>query len=307
MDVYAVCHFHRSVSPFLLDLYAVPVGGLHRFLEHDLYPKVFLISLGVVEDRWCTRSVPSLTADEMYNICICMRILVDHVIMALLHAVGFDGDNGPVERGFGPMQMALAQTDFLLHKAAECFSIQWSVDRLGELEYPDYNIHRTMEAFFESRRPPSSFSQIPIADAVPPHFKLLEESEQWMEAEQVVEACLIAVSPMDGSIRVETKRDGKVLCVCKDSVGVVVADMVSAPSPGDSSSDVSKGIHCYSSVREGSVDALCPDDQLRSLKVEEWHPDAISALYVLVQSNHKVMAHTVQAPTTMPRVISMFL
>ena len=193
-------------------------------------------------------------------------------IMALLHAVGFDGDDGPVERGFGPMQMVLAQTDFLLRKAAECFSIQRSVDKSGELEYADYDVHRTMEAFFESRRPPSSFSRISIADAVPPRFELLEESEQWTEAERVVEACLIAVSRMDGSIRVETKRDGKVLRVCKDSVGAVVADMVSAISPGDSSSDVSKGIRRYSSVGEGSVDALCSDDQLRSVKVEEWHP-----------------------------------
>ncbi|KAJ7895847.1 hypothetical protein B0H13DRAFT_1885369 [Mycena leptocephala] len=174
--------------------------------------------------------------------------------MALLHAVGFDGDNGPVEWGFGPMQMALAQTDFLLRKAAECFSIQRSVDKSGELEYADYDVHHTMEVFFESRCPPSSFSWIPIADAVLPRFELLEESEQWMEAERV------------------TERDGKVLRVCKDSVGIVVADMVSAPSPGDSISDVSKGIRRYSSVGEGSVNALCSDDQLRSLKVEEWHP-----------------------------------
>lgn len=89
-------------------------------------------------------------------------------IMALLHAVGFDRDNGPVEQGFGPMQMAVAQTDFLLHKVAECFSIQWSVDKSGELEYPDYGIHHTMEAFFELCRLPSSFSQIPIADTVLP-------------------------------------------------------------------------------------------------------------------------------------------
>ncbi|KAJ7823743.1 hypothetical protein B0H13DRAFT_1919511 [Mycena leptocephala] len=242
MDVYAVGRFHRSVSPFLLDLYAVPAGGLRCFLEHDLHPKVFLVSLGVFEDHWCTRSVPSLTADDMYNIRVCMRILMDHV------------------------------TDFLLRKAVECFSIQRSVDRSGELEYPDYDVHHTMEAFFESHRPPSSFSRIPIANAIPPRFELLEESEQWMEAERVVEACLIAVSRMDGSIRVETKRDGKVLRVCKDSVGVVVADMVSAPSPGDSNSDVSKGIRRYSSDGEGSFDALCTDDQLRSLKVEEWHP-----------------------------------
>lgn len=80
MDMYAVGCFYCSFSLFLLDLYAVLPGGLRCFLEHDLCPKVFLISLGVFEDRWCTQSVPSLTANEMYDIRVCMQILVDHVV-----------------------------------------------------------------------------------------------------------------------------------------------------------------------------------------------------------------------------------
>jgi hypothetical protein len=193
-------------------------------------------------------------------------------IMALLHAVGFEGDNGPAERGFGPIQMALAQTDFLFRKAAECFSIQRSVDKSGELEYPDYDLHHTIEAFFESRCSPSSFSRILVAEAVPARFDLVERAEQWTEAECVVEACLIAVSRMDRSIRVETKGNGKVVRVCKDSVEVVVADMVSALLPGKPTSDLPKGIRRYSSVGEGSVNALRLDDEFRSFKIEEWHP-----------------------------------
>jgi hypothetical protein len=94
-------------------------------------------------------------------------------IMALLHAVSFNGDDGPVEWGFSPMQMALMQTDSLLCKVVECFSIQQSVDKSGKLEYPDYDVHRTMEAFFESHHPPSSAGQIPMAILLHPDLTWL--------------------------------------------------------------------------------------------------------------------------------------
>jgi hypothetical protein len=91
------------------------------------------------------------------------------------------------------------------------------------------------------------------------------------------------------------KRDGKVLRMCKDSVGIIVADMVSAPSPGDLSSDVSKGIRHYSSVGEGSF-----DDQLCSLKVEEWHP----VIFVSRKRNRVVIICLYRLPIKCPLLLS---
>lgn len=80
MDVCALDRFHRSVTRLPPDLVGVPPGGLHHFLQDDLRPKIFLVSLAVFEDRWATKTVPCLTVDELASIRCCMRIIVDHVV-----------------------------------------------------------------------------------------------------------------------------------------------------------------------------------------------------------------------------------
>ncbi|KAJ6592938.1 hypothetical protein B0H19DRAFT_1055600 [Mycena capillaripes] len=240
MDVHAITRFHRSVVQFPRDHFSVPPGGLRAFLEHDLRSKVFLVGLGVFEDRWATRTCPSLTEEECHNIRTCMRIVVDHVyyaarlcqnelcslfsrfntpseaawmfylILALLFSVGFEGDDGPTERGIDPMQMALSQTEFLLRKSSESFALQRSVDGSGHLEILHYDPHRTVEKFFDARRPPSSFERIPLATPPPISFNPAAHAEQWTEAERVIEACLIALSRMENSVHVETDDNGAV-------------------------------------------------------------------------------------------------
>ncbi|KAJ7836179.1 hypothetical protein B0H13DRAFT_1913262 [Mycena leptocephala] len=189
-------------------------------------------------------------------------------IMALLHAVALmetmvlssgirSYANGARSNGF-----LVAQGSGVLFDQRSVINRRAGVRRL--------RVHRTMEAFFESRRPPSSFSRIPIADAVPPRFELLKD--RTMDGmERVVKRALSQCREWTGLFELRQARRKSPSRV-QGQRRIVVADMVSAPSPGDTISDVSKGIRRYSSVGEGSVDALCSDDQLRSLKVEEWHP-----------------------------------
>ncbi|KAJ6522907.1 hypothetical protein B0H19DRAFT_1277189 [Mycena capillaripes] len=177
MDVSALGCFHRSVCFIPFDSNVVPLGGLKWFLHDDLRNKVFLVAIGTLEDCWGTKALPSLTAGELVNVCVCMHIVVEHMvcpsvnprfladshvfakyyaarvrqnelivvftrynvpaesswmfylISVLLHVVGFEGDDGPVERGFSPLEMAKSEADFLLRRATDCFFLQRSMKK----------------------------------------------------------------------------------------------------------------------------------------------------------------------------------
>jgi hypothetical protein len=80
MDVCALSRFHASVTRLPIESQSIPAGGLHRFLREDLRPKVFLVSAAVLEDRWSTACFVSFTKEEIFNLRVCMRIIVDHMV-----------------------------------------------------------------------------------------------------------------------------------------------------------------------------------------------------------------------------------
>ena len=325
MDVCAIGRFHRSVSRFHPDPFGVPDGGLARFLREDLRAKVFLVSIGVFEDRWAIRACPSVTAEELFNLRVCMRIIVDHVvclvrpspifllteqtlqyyaarirqnelrsafsrfntpsesawmfylILVLLHVIGFDGDDGPVEHGFGPMQMALAETDFLLRKSSETFHIRQTLDTEGYLDYEEYDPRRTVEMYFKDRREPSSFSR--IRSGPPPEilFETPQRTEYWTETERVVEAAVIALSRIEGPVEVETVDGGTVIGVSKKSVAAIIGDMVHPRSVASNSSDRPQGIRSYSPTSRQLVRSFSPSRTSAEVSLEEWSPFLIIA------------------------------
>ncbi|KAJ6613720.1 hypothetical protein B0H10DRAFT_2270478 [Mycena sp. CBHHK59/15] len=258
MDAASLRRFHSSTISWPSDLFFIPSGGLARFLREMLRFQVFLVSLGVFEDRWGTRTKDILSRGDMFNVRVCMRILVEHVyfaaqvrqnelrglfsryntpteaawmfhvLLVLIKVVGFDGDNGPPERGCTPIQVAAAEIEFLLQQCADTFMMHRSTDRATFLNYEEYDPHRTIEGYFSGRRLPEEYTRIKIGSPSVPEFDPARRNEYWLEAERVVEATLISLSRIKGSVRVEMGKDGEVLGVCKESVDELVSDMVAS-------------------------------------------------------------------------------
>ncbi|KAJ7767934.1 hypothetical protein DFH07DRAFT_769455 [Mycena maculata] len=253
MDVSAIGHFYGSVVRFP-EGFAVPPGGLARFLREDLRAKVFLVSSSVFDDRWATHTRKTLTADELFNIRGCI----------------FEGDNGPVKRGVGLVQMALAQTEFLLLKCSESFMIQRSMEKTGFLDYKEYNPHRTVEMYFTSRRAPELYEKVPVGAVSIPEFDIGRRQEYWTEAERVVEAILVALSRCNIPIRIQTYQDGEVISICRDSIDGIIVDMVTSTSPSASHSDKSRGIWEYVPSVQGSEHPMRSVAGSSYVLVEKW-------------------------------------
>ncbi|KAJ7732741.1 hypothetical protein DFH07DRAFT_780851 [Mycena maculata] len=253
MDVSTIGRFYGSIVRFP-EGFAVPPGGLARFLREDLRAKVFLVSSGVFDDRWATHTRETLTADELFNIGVLRGLRLPErasrfIQSVLLYAVGFEGDNGPVERGVGPLQMALAQTEFLLLKCSESFMIQRSMDKTGFLDYEEYDLHRTVEMYFVSRWALELYEKVPVGAASTPEFNIGKRLEYWTEAERV---------------------DGEVISICQDSIDGVIADMVASTSPSASRSDKSQGIWEYVPSIQGSEHPMRSVAGSGYALVEEW-------------------------------------
>ncbi|KAJ6619577.1 hypothetical protein B0H10DRAFT_1946631 [Mycena sp. CBHHK59/15] len=151
-----------------------------------------------------------------------------HVLLVLIKVVGFDGDNGPPERGCTLIQVAAAEIEFLLQQCVDTFMMHRSTDRTTFLDYEEYDPHRTVEGYFSGRRLPEEYTRIKIGSPSVPEFDPARRNEYWLEAERVVEATLISLSRIKGSVRVETGKDGEVVGVCKESVDELVSDMVAS-------------------------------------------------------------------------------
>ncbi|KAJ7669493.1 hypothetical protein DFH06DRAFT_1125846 [Mycena polygramma] len=286
MDVCALDRFHRSVTRLPPDLAGVPPGGLRHFLQHDLRPKIFLVSLAVFEDRWATKCVPHLTAEELGSIRCCMRIIVDHVVrivsasvgpclkkyfgqyhaarlrqnelranfsrlntpseaswmfyllLALLRCVGFDGDTLAASVGASGLELAVAQAEFFFARCAESFALRQRVDQSGVLEYEEYDPHHAIPSYFSVRRDLSTFCLIPTLARVAPVFDLTPNPSAWTETEHIIEACVIAMSRIEGTIGVERSVAGDVIRVSRESIGIIMADMVRKPGTGSAADDM---------------------------------------------------------------------
>ncbi|KAJ7435092.1 hypothetical protein B0H11DRAFT_1937906 [Mycena galericulata] len=123
MDTTAVCRFMASNVVWPLDKFFIPAGGLAGFLRENLRFKIFLIMTSIFTDPFAGVTVSSLMQLEMNQVRARMRDVVSHVffaaqirqnefrvayspigvpaqaawmfhmILTLLHVVGFEGDD----------------------------------------------------------------------------------------------------------------------------------------------------------------------------------------------------------------------
>ncbi|KAJ6552547.1 hypothetical protein B0H10DRAFT_1968369 [Mycena sp. CBHHK59/15] len=230
MDTASLRRFHSSTVSWPSDPFFIPSSGLARFLCDTLCFQVFLVSLGVFDDRWGMRTKDILSREDMFNVRVCMRILVEHVyfeaqvrqnelrglfsryntpteaawmfhiLLVLLKVVGFDGDNGPPERRCTPIQVAAAEIEFLLQQCVDTFMMHRSTNRTTFLDYEEYDPHCTVEGYFSGRRLPEEYTRIKIGSPSVPEFDPARRSEYWLEAERVVEATLISLSRIKGNV-----------------------------------------------------------------------------------------------------------
>ncbi|KAJ7502411.1 hypothetical protein B0H11DRAFT_2362834 [Mycena galericulata] len=183
MDATATRRFLASNVTWPLDKFFIPAGGLLEFLHLNLRFKVFLIMSCLFTDVFAGITVPSLTQDQMTDLRHRMRDIVSHVtrlmgmekffaaqihqnefrasykgtrvpaqaawmfhmILTLLHIVGFEGDdvtvvsNEPSEVRRAEGEIARAQTSFLLGAALATFVEEMKSGIPSVLEYPDYD------------------------------------------------------------------------------------------------------------------------------------------------------------------------
>ncbi|KAJ6614262.1 hypothetical protein B0H10DRAFT_2221418 [Mycena sp. CBHHK59/15] len=301
MDAASLHRFHSSTVSWPSDLFFIPSSGLARFLRETLRFQVFLVSLGVFEDRWGTRTKDILSRGDMFNVCVCMQILVEHVyfaaqvrqnelrglfsryntptaawmfhvLLVLIKVVGFDGDNGPPERGCTPIQVAAAEIEFLLQQCADTFMMRRSTDRTTFLDYEEYDPHRTVEGYFSGRRLPEEYTRIKIGSPSVPEFDPARRNEYWLEAERVVEATLISLSRIKGSVRVETGKDGEVLGVCKESVDELVSDMVASGTQDTARANRFKAYSYVACSQRGLSPSLFTDVEGPAIGISVWVP-----------------------------------
>lgn len=193
-----------------------------------------------------------------------------HQVLVLLNVIGFDGDNGAGEQGDGAQHMVVLQTEYLLRRACDTYALQQSVDKSGHLDYEAYDPHQTINPFFSNRREPVSYEHIIVGDAIPLDFDPRHRAEHWTDVERVIEACLLALSRMEGSVRVVTREDGVVERVLEDSVEEVVSSMVDPGSSVRTTSNGSKGIQFYCSCGGEAGSRLFNGEYDGTVQVEEW-------------------------------------
>ncbi|KAJ7718138.1 hypothetical protein B0H16DRAFT_1740180 [Mycena metata] len=232
MDPSAIERFHGTVEPLTMEGFTVPIGGLSGFLHDNLCFKVFLVSIAVFDDRWATRARDTLRAQELHEICVCVRIIIDHVatwmfyiISVLLRIVRFDRDDDPNIHGVSIFALASAQVDFFIKECAETVSIFHHSKDPVFLDYKDYDPCHTVETIFPSRRVLHQYKKVRVDNNPVIDFDLMPNKLYWTDAQRVVEATLIALSRVDGPIIVETGDDGSVVGVQKESVEGLLADM----------------------------------------------------------------------------------
>ncbi|KAJ6624484.1 hypothetical protein B0H10DRAFT_1943093 [Mycena sp. CBHHK59/15] len=307
MDAASLRRFHSSTVSWPSDPFFIPSGGLARFLREMLRFQV----------SWCHLDI--LSRGDMFNVRVCMQILVEHVyfaaqvhqnelrglfsryntptaawmfhvLLVLIKVVGFDGDNGPPECGCTPIQVAAAKIEFLLQQCADTFMMHRSTDRTTFLDYEEYDPHRTVEGYFSGRRLPEEYTHIKIGSPSVPEFDPTRRNEYWLEAERVVEATLISLSQIKGSVRVETGKDGEVLGVCKESVDELVSDMVASGTQDTARANRFKAYSYVACLQRGLSPSLFTDVEGPAIGISVWVP-----VLEAVESEGSGMVHGIKS------------
>ncbi|KAJ7724537.1 hypothetical protein B0H16DRAFT_1472391 [Mycena metata] len=115
-----------------------------------------------------------------------------------------------------------------------------------------------------------NFKRVPINDHPILDFLIKDLSgPAWTDAQCVVEATLLALSHVDGTLIVETDDNGTVVGVQKESINRLPADMVESPPVHGHSTDCLQGGSRESVCRSDSP-TLCTDEETCGREPSEW-------------------------------------
>ncbi|KAJ6553768.1 hypothetical protein DFH09DRAFT_1318793 [Mycena vulgaris] len=189
MDASAIRRFTASNVTWPQDRFFIPHGGLETFLHDNLRFKVFLVMTAVFPDVYATYTVQTLTKVEHNELHIQIHDIVRHmfftshirqnefrttygvipvpgecawmfhVILVLLHVIGFAGDDAVVVTDeVAGMQaptegmLAAAQANFFLHAALTTYLADMRLGVPAILDFKDYDRHSRVTRHFNSSR-----------------------------------------------------------------------------------------------------------------------------------------------------------
>ncbi|KAJ7127214.1 hypothetical protein C8R44DRAFT_733840 [Mycena epipterygia] len=188
----------------------IPDGELLRFLQTNLRFKVFLVMIAVFKDAYASRTVPLLTTAEVVEVRLCMKDIVCHmnefcvayeppripaesawmfhVLLVLLHAIGFEGNSvmvavGDLSVNKAPLEGRMTHTQVLFFLGG---ALQTYFDRVKEgkavmLDYPEYDKNGWVSKNFAYRSCPSDFLCITVDDSTANVFQLNSVIADWRQ------------------------------------------------------------------------------------------------------------------------------
>ncbi|KAJ7113919.1 hypothetical protein C8R44DRAFT_881487 [Mycena epipterygia] len=196
----------------------IPDGRLSRFLQTNLRFKVFLVMIAVFKDAYASGTVPSLTTAEIVEVRLRMKDIVRHmfyaahirqnefrvaseppripaesawmfhVLLVLLHAVGFEGDSvtvavGDLSINKAPSEgrLAHAQASFFLGGALQTYLDSMKEGKAVMLDYPEYDENGWVSKNFAYRSRPSDFLCIAVDDSTANVFRLNSVIADWRQ------------------------------------------------------------------------------------------------------------------------------
>ncbi|KAJ7687243.1 hypothetical protein B0H17DRAFT_1203712 [Mycena rosella] len=163
------------------DKFFIPHGGLLRFLHDNLRFKVFVVMSALFTNAYVSTAVPTLTTSQRQEIQYCMRDIVwhmffavqirqnefhvvycmipvppqsawtFHVILAMLHVLGFEGDGEVVAAGECPVGGHPTEGKV----AARYVRLQRAVQHTVTFNYADYDTDGLVTQFFYRRCRPT--------------------------------------------------------------------------------------------------------------------------------------------------------
>ncbi|KAJ7457224.1 hypothetical protein B0H11DRAFT_1925162 [Mycena galericulata] len=215
MDTTAVRRFMASNVVWPLDKFFIPAGGLTGFLRENLRFKIFLIMTSIFTDPFAGVTVSSLTQLEMNQVRARMRDVISHVffaaqirqnefrvayspigvpaqaawmfhmILTLLHIVGFEGDditvvtNEVAEARMTEGQLAHEQVSSLLGGALATYVEETKLGIPAILDYKEYDPSAHVSLYFSRRCEPTTLAKIPVQEHRLDAYELSEMVSGW--------------------------------------------------------------------------------------------------------------------------------
>lgn len=146
-----------------------------------------------------------------------------HLILVLLYAVGFEGDDDEEGKHESvAFRAAVHQAQYLLDLCVEGYELFKTAGCNVTLDFADYDLNNTVGPYFGTRASPEKFNR--IRPSVPKENILGEEA--WNDVERIVEGALLAAQRIAKDIHVEVNEDEVAIAVERANVLAIVGEMV---------------------------------------------------------------------------------